>query len=82
MVPLSTQGGHSALVTIQLLVNGLSLNVAQMGPDFLFLAAPVNHPPADASLIMRVDQNERGWNARLPGGISAGQKHVEIATAG
>ncbi len=82
MVPLSTQGGHSALVTIRLLVNGLSLAVAQMGPDFLFLDAPVNHPPTDASLIMRVDQSEKRWNVRLPGGISAGQKRVEIATAG
>jgi len=63
MVPLSTQGGHSAHVTIRLLVNGLSLAVAQMGPDFLFLDAPVNHPPADASLIMRVDESEERWNA-------------------
>jgi len=80
MVPLSTQGGHSALVTIRLLVNGLSLAVAQMGPDFIFLDAPVNHPPADASLIMRIDESERRWNVRLPAGISANQKRVEIAT--
>jgi len=51
-----------------------------MGPDYLLLDAPVNHPPADASLIMRVDQSEKRWNVRLPGGISAGQKRVEIAT--
>jgi hypothetical protein len=79
MVPLSPQGGHSALVTIRLLVNGLSLAVAQLGPDFIFLDAPVNHPPADASLIMQIDESKRRWNVRLPGGISAGQKRVEIA---
>jgi hypothetical protein len=80
MVPLSTQGGHSAHVTIRLLVNGLSFTVAQIGPDFIFLNVPVNHPPADASLIMRIDEDEERWNVRLPDGISAGQKRVEIAT--
>lgn len=80
MVPLSTQGGHSAQVNMRLLVNGLSLSVTQMGPDFVLVESPVNHPPAVASLILQVDQSERRWKVRLPSGISANEKRVEIAT--
>lgn len=42
---------------MRLLVNGLSLPVAQMGPDFVLLDSPVNHPPAAASVVLQVDQN-------------------------
>lgn len=66
---------------MRLLVNGLSLSVAQMGPDFLFVDAPVNYPPVAASLVLQVDQSERRWNVHLPNGISAGKKRVEIAPA-
>lgn len=31
--PLSTQGGHSAQVSMQLLVNGIALPISQMGPN-------------------------------------------------
>lgn len=65
---------------MRLLVNGLSLPVAQMGPDFVLLDSPVNHPPAAASVVLQVDQSERRWNVKLPNGISAGQKRVAIAT--
>ena len=66
---------------MRLLVNGLSLSVTQMGPDFVLVESPVNHPPAVASLILQVDQTERRWNVRLPGGISAGKQRVKIATS-
>jgi hypothetical protein len=36
----SSQGGHSARVKMQLLVNGTALRVAQMRPDFLFVDNP------------------------------------------
>ncbi len=65
---------------MHLLVNGLSLPVTQMGPDFVLVESPVNHPPAAASVVLQVDQTERRWNVRLPGGISANKKRVEIAT--
>ena len=61
-----------------LLVNGLSLRVAQMGSDFVLVDAPVNHPPADASMILQVDQAERSWRVRLPDGISANTRRVAI----
>ena len=64
---------------MRLLVNGLCLPVAQMGPDFVLVDSPVNHPPADARMILQVDQTERCWSVRLPQGISAGTKRVTIA---
>ena len=62
-----------------LLVNGGCVPVAQMGPDFLLLAEPFDHPPANASVVLRVDETERSWNVHLPHGISAGSKRVVIA---
>ena len=80
-MPISSQGGHSALVNMRLLVNGHSLDVAQMGPDFVLLDTPVDLPPSAASLVLRVDQSERCWTVNLPNGISAGAKRVAIANA-
>jgi hypothetical protein len=79
MITSSSQGGHSAQVKMRLLVNGSSITVAQMGPDFLFVDVPINHPPGSASLILQVDQSERRWNVHLPHGISAASKRVAIA---
>ena len=66
---------------MRLLVNGLSLPVAQMGPDFVLVEAPVNYPPTAASMVLQVDQSERRWNVHLPSGMSAAKKRVEIAAA-
>ena len=67
---------------MRLLVNGLSLPVAQMGPDFVLVDVPVNHGPATAIMVLEVDQNERRWNVRLPDGMSAENHRVQIAAAG
>lgn len=67
---------------MRLLVNGYSIPVRQMGRDFLLIDSTVNHPPADASLVLQVDQNERRWNVRLPQGISANSNRVAILTEG
>jgi hypothetical protein len=66
---------------MRLLVNGLSLPVRQMGEDFLLVDHPVNHPPADASVVLCVDETERRWNIRLPAGLSAGSERVAIEAA-
>jgi hypothetical protein len=64
---------------MRLLVNGDVLSVAQMGPDFLLVDEPIDHPPCNASLTLRVDQSERRWDVHLPQGISATSKRVSIA---
>ena len=75
----SGYGGHSARVKITLLLNGAEMNVVQLGPDFLFLDAPQNHPPANASLVLQVDESRRQWEVHLPDGISAESRRVAIA---
>ncbi len=67
---------------MRLLVGSLSLHVNQMGPDFLLLDSPVNHPPTTASVVLQVDQTEERWDVLLPNGISADKKRVKIAVAG
>jgi hypothetical protein len=81
MSELSSKGGHSAKVNIQLLVNGFSLAVAQMGPDFLYLDNPMDHPPTTAEVVLQIDSSERRWDARLPAGLSANEQRVSIARA-
>jgi hypothetical protein len=80
MIPLSTRGGHSARVNMRLLVDGLSLPVAQMGPDFIFVDSPANLPPASARMVLQVDESERSWLVRLPNGIFVGRNRVQLAT--
>ena len=63
---------------MQLLVNGFTLPVSQMGPDFVLVNTPVNHAPAAATVVMQVDESERRWNVQLPNGISAECKRVQI----
>ena len=76
---LSSQGGHSADVRIHLSLNGHSIPVAQLGPDFLLLDAPHDYPPGTGSLVLRVDQSEDRWEVHLPEGISSSSKRVRIA---
>jgi hypothetical protein len=80
MVAKSSQGGHSAQVKMRLLVNGSSFPVVQMGPDFILVNEAVDHPPANARLVLQVDETEREWNIHLPNGISSGSKRVVIST--
>ena len=75
VLPISSQGEHSAQVNMNVLVNGLILPESQMVPDFVLLNAPVNHAPAAATVMMQVDENERRWSVHLPKGISA-EKNV------
>ena len=66
---------------MRLLLGNLSLPVGQLGPDFLLLKTPLEHPPAQATLVVRVDENERRWQVDLPDGISAATRRVAIAKA-
>jgi len=78
-MPTSSHGGHCAVVKIRLLLNGTVIPVAQLGPDFLLLDAPADHPPGDARVVLQVDQSERSWEVSLPHGISASSQRVVIA---
>ena len=78
----SSDGAHSALVRIRLLLKGASFRIAQTGSDFLFIDSPENHPPARASIDMTVDGSHRTWEVKLPNGIKAGDPRVSLDFAG
>ena len=59
-----------------LLLNGHTIPIAQMGPDFLILDHPVDHPPCVADVILSVDGHESRWAIRLPEGIHREHKRV------
>jgi len=81
MIAEQTYGAHSAQVEMRLIINGESIGITHMGPDFLFIESARDHPPGDAAIILRVDQSERRWAVRLPDGISVGSKRVALAPA-
>jgi len=74
----SSQGGHSAIVKMQLRFNGTSIPIAKMGPDYIVVESASDHPPCEATIEMSVDDSESRWNVRLPDGISAGSKRVAL----
>jgi len=64
---------------MSLLVEGNSLPVAQLGPDFLLLRAVADFPPCEAIVKLRVDNVERQWTVRLPQGIPPASRRVMLA---
>ncbi|SPE63078.1 hypothetical protein SBV1_950015 [Verrucomicrobia bacterium] len=62
-----------------LLLNGRTLPVAQMGPDFLLLETPAEHPAGTAHVLLSVDGHEERWAVRLPLGIQPGEKRVPVS---
>ena len=81
MNPMTSHGGHSAIVKIKLLVDGMTIAVDQLGREFLFASTPIDLPPGDASIVMQVDASERRWNIRLPAGLSSTSRRVPILAA-
>jgi hypothetical protein len=76
---MQNQNGHSANVVMALQVNGHALSIAQMGPDFLLLDEPTEHPAGVAQVLLSVDGHEERWAVRLPEGIRFGEKRVAVS---
>ena len=66
---------------MRLIVNGTSIPITHMGPDFLLLESASDHPPGEASIVLKVDQSESQWQVRLPQGISKASKRVALAVS-
>ena len=67
---------HSADVQMHLSVNGHTMSIGHLGPDYVVLDTPIDHPPSDAEISLSVDGNESRWKVRpdrrlvgLPGPI-------------
>ena len=64
---------------MRLLINGAVIRITHMGPDFLFVESSADHPPCEASILLRVDDSESQWKVRLPEGISKDSTRVTLA---
>jgi hypothetical protein len=82
MIAEQNYGAHSARVEMQLIVDGSSISIAQMGPDFLLVDSTSDHPPGNAIIVLQIDDSERRWTVRLPNGIAAGSTRVAIEPVG
>lgn len=67
---------------MRLIINGSSISITQMGPDFLFIEAGLDHPPGEATIVLQVDQTERRWQVNLPDGISKDAPRIALALCG
>ena len=64
---------------MELHLNGHVLPIAQLGPDFLVLSNPIDHPPAEAEITLSIDGDESRWRVRLYEGVSPGRRRTRIA---
>jgi len=62
-----------------LIVDGTSISILQMGPDFLLVEPTNDHPPGEATIVLQVDESERRWQVRLPHGISKASNRIVLA---
>ena len=53
MIANQSLGAHSAQVEMQLIINGESISITHMGPDFLIVESPREHPPGEATSSCR-----------------------------
>ena len=73
---------HSADVKMYLSVNGHIMSIGHLGPDYLILDNPIDHPPTDAEICMSVDGQESRWRVNLVDGLSANQARAQISVSG
>jgi hypothetical protein len=77
-VPNQTYGSYSAEVQMELRVNGRVFSVGQLGPDFVMLDDPVEHPPADGEMMVSIDGEVKRWPVWLPDGVVPGKDRTRM----
>jgi hypothetical protein len=65
---------------MELRLNGRIFSIGQLGPDFLMLDDPADHPPAKGEIILSIDGWERRWMVRLPEGFASSGRRRRFAT--
>ena len=75
----SSSSGYSAQVAIELRLGERTVEVAQIGPDFLILSETISHPACEATIVLSVDKTERSLPVFLPEGVSSTSPRVALA---
>jgi len=70
---------YSADVRMELRQNGRALAISHLGPDFLILTNPIDHPPAEAEILLAIDGHESRWPVRLVNGISSSERRTSFS---
>jgi len=71
--------GHSSKVELFLLTGNQTHSLAQIGPDFIILREPIDLPPGDAEVVMRINGKETRWPVTLLHGAVPFDRRVETA---
>ncbi len=67
----STVGtSYSSTVRLELNVGDQTFELAEIGPETVFLRKPVSIPPCAAEIVMYIDGRRRVWQVELPDGLS------------
>ncbi len=72
---------YSADVRMQLSVNGHVFVIGQLGPDFVILDNPIDHPPAEGEITLSIDGRSRRWSVCLPAGIQRNGDETRISAS-
>jgi hypothetical protein len=59
-------------------VGGVSLPIAQLGPDFLIMEQAAEYSATHAEIVLQVDSTERRWKISLPEGLAAAGQRTLI----
>ena len=71
-----SQHGYSAEVRLDLLVDGNTYSLCEIGPDGVRLRKPIELPPCEADVVMHVDDHQEVWRVWLPDGVSPSDTFV------
>jgi len=78
MSATNNSGGYSAVVRMQLCVNGHTHSIGHLGPGFIILDKPTDYPPTDGEIAVWIDGREQRWDVHLPHGIQAEEPQTRI----
>jgi hypothetical protein len=63
---------------MSLIVGAVSHRVGILGPDYLYLESPGDHPPSEADLILEIDGDREQSRVFLPKGLPANEHEIPI----
>jgi hypothetical protein len=63
---------------MELRLHGSVLAISHLGPDYLILAEPIEHPPTRAEIAMSMEGREGHWAVWLPDGLSVASRRTSI----
>ena len=77
----SPKTGYSAKVQMFLVIGGIRHDVPHMGPEFIILPQPPNHPPCEAIVGLSIDGRLNQRLVNMPDGLSEVSQQMRTAKA-